>query len=330
MLSRLAFTRAMHPLLIAASLMVSWDSLYAQCPLAPQPTDAWVVVQSGDVSMMKDTSGYRKPLVPCSFVSQQQVIKTGPDGYAKFQVSDGSTFEVFPNSEVTFRKTYGIGDLLNVWMGKVKVYIQHLNGLPNPNNVTTPTALISVRGTIFDVDVQSLDGTTFVTLDEGLVDVRHLQVPSKIVHLNPGESVQVLPNTPLAALPRDKGQILRQVLRGLEDAVRQAVYQRPGSPGPGGTSTGPVGTGGGPQGDKGGKNTGTTTGTGTGTGAPTGAPPAPPPPPPPPPGGGGSCSAGAPPAMPVFVPAFFEERRQGRRRCNLKGYATVGSSRVIN
>src|ERR1035437_798088 len=270
MLSRLAFTRAMHPLLIAASLMVSWDSLYAQCPLAPQPTDAWVVVQSGDVSMMKDTSGYRKPLVPCSFVSQQQVIKTGPDGYAKFQVSDGSTFEVFPNSEVTFRKTYGIGDLLNVWMGKVKVYIQHLPGIPNPNNVTTPTALISVRGTIFDVDVQDLDGTTFVTLDEGLVDVRHLRVLSGIVRLNPGESIQVLPNLPLAPLARDRGQVARQILRALQDAARQVIYQRPNGPG---TSGGPIGPG--PQGDGHGKNTG---GTGTGTGAPTGAPPAPPPP----------------------------------------------------
>src|ERR1017187_4007714 len=275
MLSRLAFTRAMHTLLIAASLMVSWDSLYAQCPLAPQPTDAWVVVQSGDVSMMKDTSGYRKPLVPCSFVSQQQVIKTGPDGYAKFQVSDGSTFEVFPNSEVTFRKTWGVDDLLNVWMGKVKVYIQHLNGLPNPNNVTTPTALISVRGTIFDVDVLDLDGTTFVTLDEGLVDVRHLQVASRVVRLNPGESIQVLPNTPLAALPHDKGMVARQILRALQDAVRQAIYQRPNGPGNTGTGTGPIGPG--PNGDGKGKNTGT----GTGTGAPTGAPPAPPPPPPP-------------------------------------------------
>src|SRR5450756_593784 len=33
--------------------------------------------------------------------------------------------------------------------------------------------------------------------------------------------------------------------------------------------------------------------------------------------------AGVPPAMTVFVPAFFEERRQGRRRCSLKGYATT-------
>jgi hypothetical protein len=279
------FARAMHTLLIAAAFVVSLSSLHAQCVLPAENTGAVVLVQSGDVSLFADRAGYRATIAPCGIVKQQQVIRTGPDGYAKFQVSDGSTFEVFPNSEVTFRKTYGIGDLLNVWMGKVKVYIQHLNGLPNPNNVTTPTALISVRGTIFDVDVQDLEGTTFVTLDEGLVDVRHLQVPSRVVRLNPGESIQVLPNTPLAALPRDKGAVARQVLRGLEDAVRQAIYQRPNAPG---TSGGPVGSS--PNGDTGKpKGTGTATGTGTGntdggktgTGTGAGAPPAPPPPPPP-------------------------------------------------
>src|SRR5450631_3696178 len=250
MLRRITFTRALHTLPIAAALVASLNSIYAQCPPAPLPTDAWVVVQNGDVSMMKDASGYRKALVPCSFVSQQQVIKTGHDGYAKFQVSDGSTFEVFPDSEVTFRKTYGIGDLLNVWMGKVKVYIQHFPGVPNPNNVTTPTALISVRGTIFDVEVQDLDGTTFVTLDEGIVDVRHLRVSSGVVRLNPGESIQVLPNSPLVPLARDRGFILRKILQVAEDTVRQVVYQRgPGSPGAGGTTTGPVGSAGGAQGD---------------------------------------------------------------------------------
>jgi len=282
--------RAVHTLLIAAALVVSTNPLRAQCVVSADSigTGAMVLLQSGDVSQLGDRAGYRSTIKPCGIVNQQRWIKTGPDGYAKFQVSDGSTFEVFPNSEVTFRKSYGIGDLLNVWMGKVKVYIQHTPLVPNPNNVTTPTALISVRGTIFDVDVQDLDGTTFVTVDEGLVDVRHLLVASRIVSLHPGESVQVLPNIPLAALPRDKGMIFRQVLRGLEDAVRQAIYQRPG--GSGGTTSGPVGSNGG-QGDHG-KNTGTTTGTGTGNtgntgaGAPTGAPPAPPPPPPP--GGGGN------------------------------------------
>jgi len=286
MLRRVTFTRAMHTLLIAVALVVSSNPLRAQCVLSAESigTGAMVLFQSGDVSQLGDRAGYRVIIPPCGIVNQQHVIKTGPDGYAKFQVSDGSTFEVFPNSEVTFRKTYGITDLLNVWMGKVKVYIQHFPGVPNPNNVTTPTALISVRGTIFDVEVQD-DGATFVTLDEGLVDVRHLQVASRIVSLHPGESVQVLPNIPLAALPRDKGYIARKALQIAEDTFRQLAGQRTGTPGPGGTGTGPVGTGG-AQGDKG-KNTGTTTGTGTGTGAPTGAPPAPPPPPPPPGGGGG-------------------------------------------
>ncbi len=271
---------------MAVGLVVSLNPLRAQCVLSAQSTGAMVLLQSGDVSQLGDRAGFRITIAPCGVVPQQRVIKTGLDGYAKFQVADGSTFEVFPNSEVTFRKTYGIGDLLNVWMGKVKVYIQHFPGVPNPNNVTTPTALISVRGTIFDVDVQDLDGTTFVTLDEGIVDVRHLRVASAVVRLNPGESIQVLPNLPLAPLAHDRGVIFRQVLRGLEDAVRQVVYQRTSSPGAGGTTSGPVGSTGGAQGDKG-KNTGTTTGTGTGTGAPTGAPPTPPPPPPPPGGGGG-------------------------------------------
>ncbi len=256
------------------------------------------MVMSGDVSaVLSDNSGYRMALNPCGSVKPQQVIKTGSDGYAKFQISDGSTFEVFPNSEVVFRKTYNLNDLLNVWLGKVKVYIQHLPGIPNPNNVSTPTALISVRGTVFDVDVEDLEGTTFVTLDEGIVDVRHLRVASPVVRLSPGQSVRVIPNLPLAPLAMDKGGVLRYALRAVQEAARQVAYGRVGST-PGTTGSTGGGANGGLNGDKG-KNTGTTSGgtttggTGTGapstgapsTGAPTGAPP--PPPPPPPPGGGG-------------------------------------------
>ncbi len=249
---------------------------------------------SGDVSVvLADNSGYRVALNPCGTVKQQQVIKTGPDGYGKFQVSDGSTFEVFPNSEVSFRKTYNVNDLLNVWLGKVKVYIQHLPGIPNPNNVTTPTALISVRGTVFDVDVEDLEGTTFVSLDEGIVSVRHLRVASPIVTLSPGQSVRVIPNAPLAQVGLDKGGAFRYALKAIQEAARQVAYGRVGST-PGSTGGTSGGANGGLNGDKG-KNTGGTTGsTGTGaptgaptTGAPTGAPPTPPPPPPPPPGGGG-------------------------------------------
>jgi hypothetical protein len=294
MLRRLTFTRAKNTLLLASALVVSLVPLHAQCPL-PKNQSATVLEMSGDVSVvLADNSGYRVALNPCGTVKQQQVIKTGPDGYGKFQVSDGSTFEVFPNSEVSFRKTYNVNDLLNVWLGKVKVYIQHLPGIPNPNNVTTPTALISVRGTVFDVDVEDLEGTTFVSLDEGIVSVRHLRVASPIVTLSPGQSVRVIPNAPLAQMGIDKGGALRYALKAIQEAARQVAYGRVGStPGSTGGGTTSGGTSGGVSGDKG-KNTGGTTGS-TGTGAPSGAPstgapsgaPSAPPPPPPPPGGGG-------------------------------------------
>src|SRR6266567_2969628 len=133
MLRRLTFTRTLHTLLIAAALVVSLNTLNAQCvmELSSLGPNAMVLVQSGDVSQLGDRAGYRQVIKPCGVVSQHQTIKTGADGYAKFQISDGSTFEVFPNSEVTFRKTWGLGDLLNVWLGKVKVYIQHLPNIPN-------------------------------------------------------------------------------------------------------------------------------------------------------------------------------------------------------
>src|SRR5215831_5360103 len=108
MIRRLTFAPAVYTLLIAVAFVVSLTPMHAQCVLDPHSSGAMILVQSGDVSQLGDRAGYRTTIKPCGIVNQQQVIKTGPDGYAKFQVSDGSTFEVFPNSEVTFRKTYGI------------------------------------------------------------------------------------------------------------------------------------------------------------------------------------------------------------------------------
>ncbi len=101
---------------------------------------------------------------------------TGTDGYGLFQVSDGSTFEVFPNSKVIFRPNRGDWkDILEVFLGKIRVQIEHVGGLPNNNKVRTPSAVISVRGTIFDVEVEDAGpGTTLVLDEEGQVEVRHL------------------------------------------------------------------------------------------------------------------------------------------------------------
>ena len=270
MLRRPTFARATHTLLIA--------SAFAVCAVPLSAADAAKeLVQSGNVSIIRDASGYATALMDNTLVNPGYTIKTGADGYAKLQVSDGSVFEVFPNSEVVYKKTNSVGDLLNVWLGKVKVVIQHLPGIPNPNNVTTPTALISVRGTVFDVDVEDEDGTTFVSLDEGVVDVHHRLKASNDVHLLPGGSVRVYPNQPLTPF-KDNGHALYKIYQLGQRGLQDLIWSRPGGPG-----GGPAGSPGGNQGDKG-KPTGTGTGTGSGTPpAGTGSPT----PPANPPGGGG-------------------------------------------
>src|SRR5205823_8793509 len=211
--------RPLGTLLIVAALAVSLASLRAQFADSDAAA-ATVLVQTGDVSVIKDSSGYRWALAIGSTVSRKQTIKTGSDGYAKFRVTDGSIFEVFPNSEVMFRNTSGLGDLLNVWIGRVKVYIQHLPG-GNPNKVTSPTAIISVRGTVFDVQVEDEDGTTLVSVDEGRVEVQHLIQQGNHVFVNPGESVRIWRNQPLLGRAVNKGGGIQ---KGLE-VLRQAIYE---------------------------------------------------------------------------------------------------------
>jgi hypothetical protein len=262
-------TWTMRALLLAIALVVSI------APLAAQDSAAKVIYQTGQVSLAN--GGYFKALSVGDPVKAQQMIVTGPDGYARFEVSDGSTFEVFPNSKVVFRETPGNWQhLLNVWFGRVKVLIQHAPGVPNPNQVTSPTAVISVRGTVFDVVVEDAEGTTFVTVDEGEVAVRNVTAPGNSAILHAGDSIRVSPGVPLLARQIDKGNILRNALRYARDVYYNArIQQRPSGGGPVGTAPGASG---GAQGDKG-KGGSTTTGPGAppaGPGAPPAGPGAPP------------------------------------------------------
>jgi len=245
---------------------------------------ARLVSLSGQVSVLRDA--YPWALQPGDAVKAQQVILTGPDGYAVFRLTDGSTFEVFANSRVSFRNNPGNWkDLLDVWIGRVKLYIQKWGGQPNPNRVHTPTAVISVRGTIFDVSVDE-DETTLVSVEEGQVVVRHRLIgESNPKVLNAGEYLRVFKNYPLAESRVDKGALLERGLRAVADAFYSILLRGPrlpsipGAGSPGGIPGGGIPGGGGPT------LPGDTPGT-----PPPPPPPAPPgdigaTPPPPPPGG---------------------------------------------
>lgn len=226
-------------------------------PPAPEAA-AKVVSLTGAVSVLRDSQPWA--LSVGDSVQVRQVIVSGPDGHAVFQVSDGSTFEVFPNSYVTFRKNPpNWRDLLDVLVGRVKVHIQKLGNQPNPNRIYTPTAVISVRGTTFDVDVNDEDESTQVSVEEGTVAVQHALLPRgnpKI--LNTGDTLVVYKTQPLEAHVLDRGTVAQHVLRALIDAAATALTRT------GRINTGiPGGGGGGVSGD-----------------TPRPAPPPPPPPPP--------------------------------------------------
>ena len=266
-------------MLSRVSKLLAWLALVSMVCLGQFPgvsSDAAEVLQlQGQVDVLKE--GYPWALNVGDKIPGGRVIVTGPDGWARFRVSDGSTFEVYPNSRVTFRNNGGNWrDLLDVWIGRIRVHIQRPNGEPNPNRVHTPTAVISVRGTTFDVSVNDDDETTFVAVEEGAVAVEHRLMPRegdpKIV--KGGESLVVYRNLPLTAGRRvDRGRVAQIVA----DAVWQILLRTPRIGGGGGPTGSPVPTGGGGglPGD---------------TGATPPPPPAPapaPPPaaPPPPPGG---------------------------------------------
>ncbi len=247
-----------HALLFAAGLGI------VVCSLARAQAGAAATVASlaGQVSVLRDNSPWA--LRPGDSVLPKQIIITGPDGMAELKLADGSRFQVFPNSRVVFRDNPGNWrDLLDISIGAVKVFIQRLGGQPNPNSVHTPTAVIAVRGTVFQVVVDEKDETTLVSVDEGLVEVRHLTVMGPSKYVGAGETLTVYPNAPLARAA-DKGSILHGALRAAAQALQEVLYRtsRPagGSGGSGGgTAPPPV------QGDK-----------------DKDAPPSTPPPPPPP------------------------------------------------
>ena len=230
---------------------------------------------TGQVSVIKFGSTWA--LNKNEIIQPQQMVVTGPDGAAVLQMADGSTIEVFSNSKFVLHETPADWEeLLRLYLGKVRVQIQHLGGRPNHNKVRTETAVISVRGTIFDVDVRDDEGTTMVLVEEGQVDVRHLIQAGPPKLLKQGEWIEVFWNQPLASIKPDRSGFYQHVANMLKDAAYEAlVHNRAGT-----GASAPGTSAGGTSADKNGGGTGSTNGGSSGSGAPPPPPPAPPAPPP--------------------------------------------------
>ncbi len=255
---------------LIAALMAA-AGLHAQTirtPMVDLSGAAQLVQSSGQISILRDNTTWA--LNNFDYVQPLQVIVTGSNGSGMFKVADGSTFEVFPNSKIVFRANRGNwGDLLELVLGKIKVQIEHPGGvLPNNNKVRTPTAVISVRGTTFDVEYDEDAGFTTVLDEEGSVEVARANRLDDKKILLPNETVRVSKNETLGR-KIDTGGIMKRVYQAMMDALTQQEINSRTS-GPSSTPGTPTTPGGG------------TTTTGTGVGDKNNSPTPPPPPPPPP------------------------------------------------
>ncbi|HRV07143.1 MAG TPA: FecR family protein [Acidobacteriota bacterium] len=134
------------------------------------------------------------PVSPGDVVQRGERLLTGTSGYLLLGLPDSSTVEVEPNTELEILDFTGnLRELLQIWMGKVRLKIRKFIGAPNPYQMYSPIATIGVRGTEFEIEVTQ-DHITTVRVWEGLVGVRNRQRPSEPERLVvPGEVVTVFP-----------------------------------------------------------------------------------------------------------------------------------------
>ena len=133
-------------------------------------------------------------------------LVTGENSEALIRAVDGSTVRIYPDSRVVYsEQSPDISEFLHLFFGSIKVHIERLSGRPNPQKLTTPTAVIAVRGTTFSVFVDDTDAT-LVAVDEGLVAVAGVSAPTDEVLLGPGQRTWVRPGQRPAVAQRFRGR----------------------------------------------------------------------------------------------------------------------------
>lgn len=123
------------------------------------------------------------------------VIKTFKGGRLVLGLTDGSQAIIGEQTVVEIADlSRSPRTIFNVLRGKTRIKIEKMGGRPNPYRVNTPTAVIAVRGTLFDVLVSGRE--TRVLVHEGEVAVSNVSSPNVLVVLPPGWATRVREGRP--------------------------------------------------------------------------------------------------------------------------------------
>jgi len=177
----------MRKVLIVLALLLLPSALWAQGALRVTRVDGQAEVRAA--------AG--KTFIPAKSGQSIQAgdeLRTGPGSSVILTAPDESYMVVSENSKLTVDDFWSgnFKSIMNLMLGQVRFYIQRLGGRPNRYSVRTPTALIAVRGTTFDVIVDDTQTAEVRCLD-GQVTVESLSFPDREVVLSPEMKTLVRP-----------------------------------------------------------------------------------------------------------------------------------------
>jgi hypothetical protein len=176
-------------LLISAGLFAS---INAQ---AQTLASAKILSSTGSVEIQRRSPQNQAALLKIAYHVNDEllagdVVKTGAGARLVLGLLDGSQAIIGEKTIVEIADlSKSPRTIFNVLRGKTRIKIEKVGGRPNPYKVNTPTTVIAVRGTLFDVIVSEKETQVFV--HEGEVAVSNFARPDLPVILSPGQRTRV-------------------------------------------------------------------------------------------------------------------------------------------
>jgi len=168
--------------------------------------DATIIKNSNPISMISSQQAQSVSSGELTTLESGDKIVVGQGGFARLQLLDGSTIEIFENTELQIEDLNISADTFQVRFrmlsGKTINRVRRLLNVTDFYEVLTPSSTISVRGTIFTVDVIS-DLITYVSCDEGVVEVR---TGNQLFQVKAGEEVTAIAGSNLVIQPQPQSE----------------------------------------------------------------------------------------------------------------------------
>ncbi|OQY23391.1 MAG: hypothetical protein B6I35_03880 [Anaerolineaceae bacterium 4572_32.2] len=195
---RPALTGVLALLVLVMSGLFLWSRVGVTVPRA-----AALIQTSGTVEILSTGSDTWRRVSLDERVETGDRIRTGALSAATLSFFDGSVTDLEAETEVTVAQLRSQRDgngkviVLHQWVGQTRNSVEPLTDMASRFQVETPSAVMAVRGTEFEVVVEA-SGTTRVAVAEGAVDVTSQKTTVAVLA---GEETMVLHEQPLLAAP---------------------------------------------------------------------------------------------------------------------------------